>query len=277
MKTIYDQIENYLTYCEKVRKMSPITISTKRYTLTRFARETEVKSLKKLSNPIFDRYITKLTESGVNGRSINTYSASIITFAKYYQKLGLKMPFRPILVQKLQETKTERAFYTRKEIERVLKKADFETELMIRIMFETGMRINEITNLKIANFSGRQIRFIGKGNKPREVYIKPATLEMLKIYLENHQIRDFLWGKTLNGDPPTTHTIRKKLKQAFIAAGFANFYPHALRHSFATNLQKNGASVAEIKEMMGHASVATTEKYLHGFSGKMRELFERYG
>lgn len=277
MKPIYDQIENYLTYCEKVRKMSPITINTKRYILTRFARETEVKNLRKLSNPLFDRYIAKLTETGASGRSVNTYSANILAFAKYHQKLGLKMPFRPILVQKLKETKTERVFYTQKEIEKVLKKADSETKLMIKIMFETGMRINETANLKITDFNGQRIRFIGKGNKLREVYIRSATLKMLEKYLEKNQIRNFLWGNTLNGEPPTTHTLRKRLKRAFAEAGFANFYPHALRHSFATNLQRNGASVAEIKEMMGHSSVATTERYLHGFDGKMRELFEKYG
>ena len=95
-------------------------------------------------------------------------------------------------------------------------------------------------------------------------------------FIKNHKIQNSLWGKTLNGEPPTPSTIRKKLKRAFLKAGFKDFYPHALRHSFATNLQSKGASVAEIKEMMGHASIATTERYLHGFDGKLRELFEKY-
>ena len=63
---------------------------------------------------------------------------------------------------------------------------------------------------------------------------------------------------------------------AFLNAGFEGFYPHVLRHSFATNLQRRGASVAEIKEMMGHSSIATTERYLHEFEGRMEELFEKY-
>ena len=63
----------------------------------------------------------------------------------------------------------------------------------------------------------------------------------------------------------------------FLRAGFEGFYPHALRHSFATNLQMKGATVSEIKEMIGHSSVATTERYLHGFDGRLKELFDRYG
>ena len=276
MRAIYKQIENYLTYCEKVRKMSQVTIKTKRYILERFAKETNLKNLKQLSNAIFDQYVAKLTQNGASGCSVNTYGASIIAFAKYYQELGLAIPFKSVLVQKLRERRTERTFYLAEEIERASQFADPEIKLIIQIMFETGMRIAEVTKLRISDFEGQRICFIGKENKAREVYVRMETLAEIEKYIQENDIRDFLWGNTFNGEPPTTHTIRKKLKRAFLAAGFPDFYPHALRHSFATNLQFKGASVAEIKEMMGHSSIATTEKYLHGFSGKMRELFEKY-
>lgn len=276
MKTIYKQIESYLTYCQEVRGMSEVTLRTKRYTLIRFANETELKGLHKLSNHVFDSYVAKMVQNKTSGRSINTYSATIISFVKYYQELRLAIPFKPVLVQKQKEKKTERKFYTAKEIGRVIKAADRETGLIIEIMFETGMRIAEITKLKVTDFQGQKIQFIGKGRKLREVYIKKETFEKVQDFIKNHKIQNSLWGKTLNGEPPTPNTIRKKLKRAFLKAGFKDFYPHALRHSFATNLQSKGASIAEIKEMMGHASIATTERYLHGFDGKLKDLFEKY-
>ena len=276
MKAIYKQIESYLTYCQKVRRMSEVTLRTKRYTLIRFADETGLRDLHKLSNYIFNQYIAKMVQNKTSGRSINTYSATIISFVKYYQELGLVIPFKPVLVQKQKEKKTERKFYTAKEIGRVIKAADQETGLIIEIMFETGMRIAEITKLKVTDFQGQKIQFIGKGRKLREVYIKKGTFEKVQDFIKNYKNQNSLWGKTLNGEPPTPSTIRKKLKRVFLKAGFKDFYPHALRHSFATNLQSKGASVAEIKEMMGHASIATTERYLHGFDGKLRELFEKY-
>ena len=276
MKAIYKQIESYLTYCQKVRRMSEVTLRTKRYTLIRFADETGLRDLHKLSNYIFNQYIAKMVQNKTSGRSINTYSATIISFVKYYQELGLVIPFKPVLVQKQKEKKTERKFYTAKEIGRVIKAADQETGLIIEIMFETGMRIAEITKLKVTDFQGQKIQFIGKGRKLREVYIKKGTFEKVQDFIKNYKNQNSLWGKTLNGEPPTPSTIRKKLKRVFLKAGFKDFYPHALRHSFATNLQSKGASVAEIKEMMGHASIATTERYLHGFEGRMRELFEKY-
>ena len=111
----------------------------------------------------------------------------------------------------------------------------------------------------------------------REVYIHEDTWWEVQELVRERGIGEGYLFATLNGEPPTVATVRKRLKGAFLAAGFDDFYPHALRHSFATKLQVKGASVEEIKEMMGHESVATTERYLHGFEGRLEELFERYG
>lgn len=276
MKKINQQIEDYLKYCKENRQMSEVTLKTKRYILERFARETKIKNLNQLSNQILNIYTAKMIENGISGSSINTYNATILVFVKYHQALGAKIPFKTTLVRKQKELKTERKFYTKTEIAKVLKIADFETGLIIRIMFETGMRIREVSRLKVSNFKGHRIYFIGKGRKPREVYITEKTFSLLQKYIVEFKVNGFLWGRTLNNELPTEHTIRKRLQNTFLEAGFSGFYPHALRHSFATNSQINGASVAEIKEMMGHSSIATTERYLHGLNGRLEELFKKY-
>lgn len=276
MKVIYKQIEDYLTYCQKVRKMSPTTLRAKRYILTRFADETGLKTLKKMTNQLLDLYTAKLSSNGASGRSINTYSAAIVAFAKYYSELGLATSFKPVLVHKMKERKVERKFYATDEINRVVKTATPEIALITMIMFETGMRISEITYLRLSDIRGQRINFIGKGSKLREVYITRSTRELLDQYILARKPREYLWGMAINDEPPTASTVRRKLQRAFAQAGLNGFYPHALRHSFATNLQLKGASVAEIKEMMGHNNIATTERYLHGFDDKMRELFEKY-
>ena len=140
------------------------------------------------------------------------------------------------------------------------------------------MRLAEITYLRRCQLSGRRIQFIGKGQKPREVYLRPETARELAQYIANEHITDYVWSSQggSSHEPPTTETMRRRLREPFYAAGFTDFYPHALRHSFATHLQQRGASVAEIKEMLGHESVATTERYLHGFDGKLEQLFNKY-
>ena len=277
MKKIDRQITSYLNYCQFVRYMSPITIKTKTYVLNRFKKYTNLQDIKKLTNKRFNYWIEQEIRDGASARSVNTYNSVVLAFTRYYIELGTKISFNFSLVKKLKENKTTRKFYTESEIEKVIKKCDLETELMIRIMFETGMRIAELTHLRLINFEGRKITYVGKGRKLREVYLKKETADKINDFVVKNDIRDYLWGGgTVNGEPPTVNTIRNRLKKVFKSAGFENFYPHALRHSFATNLQLHGASVTEIKEMIGHSNIATTERYLHGFDGKLEELFRKY-
>lgn len=277
MHKIKKQINDYLEYCEKVRGMSSITTQTKRNILDRFVRITEVEDLHNLTNEIFNIWVADLTERGVTPQSINTYNAAIMAMVRYYIGIGINIPLQLSLVGKLREGNVRRQFYTVTEIETAISCANFETGLMIEIMFETGMRIAELTHLKVSDFTGRRIQFIGKGRKPREVYIRQDTLCKLSRFMEHRGITSGHLFATMNGEPPTVATIRKRLRRPFLQAGLEGFYPHALRHSFATNLQLKGASVEEIKEMMGHESIATTERYLHGFEGRLEELFDKYG
>lgn len=278
MKKIDKQIEEYLHYCEYVRRMSPVTIRTKRYVLRRFVATTELDDLRELSNEMFDGFVEMELKSGVSCCSVNAYSAVVVAMVRFYIESGMGIPLKISMIKKLNGERTERKFYMAEEIERVLLVCDFETGLMIRLMFETGMRIAELVRLRVFDFEGRRLSFVGKGRRLREAYVSKETFDLLSEYIGKNCVKDFLWGsRTLNGEPPTVATIRKRLKKAFLEAGFEGFYPHALRHSFATKLQMRGASVEEIKEMIGHSSIATTERYLHGFEGKLEELFERYG
>ena len=281
MNIIEQQIEDYLHYCRVVRQMTETTLRLKSCILGYFVRVTGVRELNDVTDEIFEWWVEYVLGIGVSSRTANMYNSIVVAMVRYYRELGVKVPINLNLVTKLKETASERQYYSRSEIMRVVEVAEREVGLMIRIMFETGMRIAEVVGLRVEDFEGRRIRFVGKGRKMREVYITTETLGMVDEYIIEYGIMGYLWSVndgvlTCNGEPPTVNTVRKWLREAFAAAGFEGFYPHALRHSFATDLQIRGASVMEIKEMIGHESVATTERYLHGFDGRMRELFDKY-
>ncbi|MBQ6461168.1 tyrosine-type recombinase/integrase [Candidatus Saccharibacteria bacterium] len=282
MSKIDHQIAEYLDYCKNIRQMSATTIYNKRSILSKFARDTKIEAVESITNQIYDDWVKQEFSHSVARASLNIYTSTILSLLKFYQNSGMKIDFNFNNVPYFKSTKAPRKFYSKAEIAQVLKYTDEVEELMIKIMFETGMRIAELANLKIANLERNKITFIGKGHKNREVYINTATLQSLQKYLQRYRITTgYLWQvvdgvKTENGEPPTVATIRKKLQKVFERAGFDGFYPHALRHSFATDLQRKGASIPEIKEMMGHSSIATTERYLHGFEGRLEELFKKY-
>lgn len=278
MGKIEKQVQDYLNYCAKVRLMSPATMRAKRNICKRFVEATRLRSLSELTNEAYNRWVAHEMARGISTRSLNTYNATVLAMVQYWREMGMVIPLQNALLHKLREPRTRRNFYTAKEIARVLKFAAPETRLLIQIIFETGMRIAEITYLRRRNIQGRRIEFIGKGQKPREVYLRSETAAELAVYINSHHITDYIWGARggTNHEPPTVETMRRHLQKPFYDAGFKDFYPHALRHSFATDLQQRGASVAEIKEMLGHESIATTERYLHGFEGRLEELFDKY-
>lgn len=275
MKKIQAEVVEYLEYCEEVRGMSKTTMSMKRNVLGRFLECVGAESLSDISNQEFNGWVRNEMARGITMQSMNMYNSVIVAMIRYFQDTGMRTSLNLGLIRKMKGVGAKRIFYTTSEIERVVSGADIETGLMIMIMFETGMRIAELTRLKTSEIRGRRIDFVGKGVKMREVYMTAVTARKMFDFLDGRE--GYVWGfDSLNGEPPTVNTVRQRMVVAFLKAGFEGFYPHALRHSFATNLQSKGASVDEIKEMMGHSSIATTERYLHGFEGRMEELFDKY-
>lgn len=279
---IQNQIAEYLEYCAQIRQMSPATLNNKKNILERFAKESGAKDLREFTDAAYNIWLKQELARQVAPQTINVYQSTILAFVKYHRGAGLQIPLNANLLPRYKTFQAQRKFYTAAQIQQVIRQALEPENLVIAMMFETGMRIAEITRLKAEDISGTKITFIGKGRKPREVYLTPGTCAKLQAYLTAQQIQSgyiwqaFLGAKADNGEPPTVQTVRNSLQRTFKQAGFTDFYPHALRHSFATHLQLQGASLLEIQAMLGHSHAATTERYLHGFDDSLEALFRKY-
>jgi len=276
-KPIHKQLNVYLDYCANVRQMSRMTMHAKESALRFFMVESHCNNLEELTNDMYDNFVKSELDRGIGARTVNMRTAHIVALIRYYKEMGMDIPLRIPLVVKLKEKPPRRVFYTRAQVNLVLKKCKNDLEwLLIKIAFDTGMRITEITNMTVEQLDGRRVSFIGKGSKQREVWLSDECTERLHQYMDNHQISSGrIW---LNdwGYPMGTDTLRRTMKQAFVRCGFEDFYPHALRHSFGSDIQKQGADIMVIKEMMGHSNIATTQKYLHSLDGQLQILFDRY-
>ena len=239
--------------------------------------ESECKDLQELTNESFDKFVQAELARGVSTRTINGRTAHIVAMVRYYREMDLSIPLRLPLVFKLKELPPRRVCYTKEQVNRVLRRCNSEISwLLIKLAFDTGMRISEITNLTVEEINGRRIHFIGKGTKEREVYMTQECADRLKMYCQHRGIEEGrIW---LNdwGYPTSSDTLRRIMKDAFKRCGYDNFYPHALRHSFGSDIQRRGADVMEIKEMMGHSNVATTQRYVHSLDGQLMSLFNAY-
>ena len=273
---IYTQIEEYLDYCRNTAQQSKMTILGKESTLINFPILAQIDNIMKFNNEALVRWITAKTEKNVRISTINTQRAHIAALVAYHREIqGIDIPVNFSSVKKKVEKNQDRIFYTGEQIKEVLEYADEMAWLLIKISFETGMRISELQQLHLNQIKGCRINFIGKGNKAREAYITQETKARLINFIEYTNAPGYLWIHKRE-QPYSASQIRIKMAQVFEMAGYANFYPHALRHSFATDLQRKGASLFEIQEMLGHDDAATTQRYLHGFKGKLELLFTKY-
>lgn len=278
LKSIDKQIDEYLNYCENVRRMSEQTLHSKRWICREFLKTIKIDSLSELSNKYINEWIAEQTARGCSGRTINSRLVNLVAMLRYFQDMGVSFPKLKLrLIIKCKEQPPRRVYYTREQIEQVLRYADHLEWLLIKLCFDCGLRISELRNLRLMNLNGRMVTFIGKGSKARESYMSEEARSRLDDWIQRNRISDFIWVRTPGkNEPMSVEDIRYLMKKPFYQAGFKNFYPHALRHSFATDIQKHGASLMETKEMLGHARIETTERYVHGLEGHLEYFFDKY-
>ena len=278
LKSIDKQIDEYLNYCENVRRMSEQTLHGKRWICREFLKTIKIDSLSELSNKHINEWIAEQTARGCSGRTINSRLVNLVAMLRYFQDMGISFPKLKLrLIIKCKEQPPRRVYYTREQIEQVLKYADHLEWLLIKLCFDCGLRISELRNLRLMNLNGRMVTFIGKGSKARESYMSEEARSRLDDWIQRNRISDFIWVRTPGkNEPMSVEDIRYLMRKPFYQAGFKNFYPHALRHSFATDIQKHGASLMETKEMLGHARIETTERYVHGLEGHLEYFFDKY-
>jgi site-specific recombinase, phage integrase family len=278
LKSIDKQIDEYLNYCENVRRMSEQTLHSKRWICREFLKTIKIDSLSELSNKHINEWIAEQTARGCSGRTINSRLVNLVAMLRYFQDMGISFPKLKLrLIIKCKEQPPRRVYYTREQIEQVLRYADHLEWLLIKLCFDCGLRISELRNLRLMNLNGRMVTFIGKGSKARESYMSEEARSRLDDWIQRNRISDFIWVRTPGkNEPMSVEDIRYLMRKPFYQAGFKNFYPHALRHSFATDIQKHGASLMETKEMLGHARIETTERYVHGLEGHLEYFFDKY-
>ncbi len=169
------------------------------------------------------------------------------------------------------------------EIDQMVASIDLSSRLghrnkaIIETMYGCGLRVSELCNIKLSNvfFDEGFVRIIGKGNKERLIPVNPSALKSIKYYRESLRNQLALGNKikneaedhvfvTGNGSIISRIMVFNIIKKAGKDAGIQKkISPHSLRHSFATHLIEGGADLRAVQEMLGHASITTTEIYTH--------------
>ena len=287
-----ENIKDYVIYLKKERNYSKLTVKYYAEDLEKFKKYLDEKHLNylELNKDDIRDYLKQLDTLKYKNSTISRILSTLRSFYSYLviQNLIKINPFKLIRNPK-KESKLP-VFLSYDEFIELLNKIKSDNEfsernkLILEMLYATGLRVSELTNIKIddINFSDRSIRVMGKGSKERIVYYGEYASKILKEYLNNNR-NELLKGKTSkylfinkNGDRLTFRGVEYLIDEISKVSSIKyKISPHVLRHTFATHLLQEGADLRSVQELLGHSSLATTQIYTHITSEYLREVYNK--
>lgn len=257
----------------QTRRYSESTVTAYRYMFREFLKHLYPKPLHKVTLEDIQKYHHLLVVQRNVSRS---YQNQSINAVKFYmeQVVGLdRTKFeleRPRKVQLLPQV------LAMEEVKEILDCTEnLKHKAMLTTIYSAGLRIGELTNLRIRDIDSHGMRIWireGKGVKDRLTVLSPILLELLRDYYVRYRPANFLFEGP-HGAQYSPTSIRKVLQRAVVKAGIRKkVVPHTLRHSFATHLLENGTNLRYIQTLLGHTSARTTEIYTHVSTKKLEEV-----
>ncbi len=292
--TLKEVCDEFLLYIGSVRGLSENTVEGYGRDLEKFQTfltpELDIKSITQ-ENILLS--IGQLSRENASAATVNRFVSAVRTLFKYSKKLGYieKNPAQEIKNVKNPQVIT--AFMTPKEVMALCTEPE-RNELLwtsrdtaiFRMLYSSGCRISELTNIRLSDFrkGGRCAIITGKGNKQRVVFFDDTSRQALSAYMEDRKKVLMDNGRDVKEDrlfinqkglPISSGGMRYIITKYSGPEGTNHHInPHAFRHTFATTLLNNGADVRMVQELLGHASINTTQRYTHVTTERLKEIYK---
>ena len=281
-------IDSFLDSLYIEKGLSNNTVSSYKNDIKSFLLWLDKKSFNPLNINASDanNYVSKLFGDGLKSSSVNRKISAIKSFYIFLQKkkIIMKSPIADIVMPK--QEKYLPVSMSEKEVERLLNSPDLNIQIerrdkaMIEVLYATGIRISELTNLKLTDLDINRsvLKVFGKGSKERLVPFGEKAAESLNLYLTDRKdlkskeiflsnrgtkiSRSAFWQRI------KIYTKRENLK--------ISISPHTLRHAFATHLLNRGADLRSVQILLGHSDLSTTQIYTHIAKQRLGEILKKH-
>ena len=284
-------LSQFIDYLQYEKKYSLHTVNAYQKDISDFAgfaeENFEETNLAEISYSIIRSWIVKLVDEEVSNRSINRKISSLKTFYKFLLKTK-QVEVSPLAKHKsLKVSKKVQVPFSAKEVETVITNfsaegfSDLRDQLIIELLYSTGMRRAELINLKLEDIQieSSQIKVLGKRNKERMIPLLASVKKTFIAYLKEREQLEI----NSESDYLLLTNKGKKLYDTLVYRIVNGYFsrvstktknsPHIIRHSFATHLLNEGADLNSVKELLGHSSLASTQVYTHN---SIKELSKVY-
>ena len=284
------QIQQFLTYLQIERDVSPHTLAAYRSDLAQLLAFAVLDKGDGVSAQDFDhlllrRYLAGLSKD-TKKSSIGRKLAAIRSFFRFLLRRGV-IARNP--AELIATPKKEQLLPFHLDIDQatsLMESPDDEQKYALRdraileLLYSSGLRVSELTGLNIGelDLAGGMVRVTGKGGKERIVPVGSRALEALQKYLDERsddKARGAIFLNTRGGRINRRSVTRVVDAHVIRIAAFKRISPHTLRHTFATHMLEGGADLRAIQELLGHASLSTTQKYTHVSIDRLMEVYDK--
>ena len=272
-------IDEYIEYLEKIKGYSKNTITSYKTDIKKYF---EYINTKNKNYYEIEKYVQSLSKSKYAKSTVNRKIVSISSFFNWcinQKKLNIKD------IKQIKNIKTERklpTILTSNYINNLLDtiptstSKDIRDRTIIEILYSSGLRVSELTNLKVNDFkNNKSLKVLGKGNKVRILPMTDKSFNYMNLWIskyrseyKNEKSGNYIFLGVRGGK------ISDREIQRIVNLRLGTF-PHSIRHTFATHLLDGGADLRVVQEMLGHTDPSTTQIYTHVSKKQLKEKYKR--
>ena len=299
--SIFDRyLKEFLEYLEIERGRSDKTVRNYHFYLKRFSDWAKDPNPIEINSEMVRKYRLHLNrniagreEAQLKKNTQNYHLIALRSFLKYLAKRDVKS----MAAEKIELAKQGSrhvSFLETDELRRFLLAPEKDPTIVgtrdkaiLELLFSTGLRVSEIANLRIdaINLKLDEFTVLGKGSKHRVVFLSEGARRGVKAYLERRRdVSPFLFVRhdrarkfTPGAHPLTPRSIQRIVDRYSREAGITKrVTPHTLRHTYATDLLRNGADIRSVQSLLGHESITTTQVYTHITDKELKRVYKEF-
>ncbi len=284
-------LKDYLDHLEIEKNRSIKTrVNYERY-LKKFLEYSKVSKPEQVSQDLVRQYRLWLNRQQIKKNTQNYYLIALRNFLKYLVKRDIET-LSADKIELGKQSERQVIFLESGELDRLLHSAEetsfksLRDRAILELLFSTGLRVSELCNLNrdSINFKSGEFAVRGKGDKIRLVFISDTAKEALKNYLgKREDVDESLFIRQTKNPAKaenlrlTSRSVERLVKHYAAKAGLTKkITPHSLRHSFATDLLRNGADIRSVQALLGHSNITTTQIYTHITDKQLREIHQTF-
>lgn len=281
--------QEFINYLHFEKRCSEHTITAYQTDLDQFEEFFELKSItemNELNSLAIRSWVVHLIDSGLTNRSVNRKIATLRTLYKWLRKEGVVKSNPMAKIQGPKNEKRLPVFAKESELDSTKLSEMYDNDfdgirdsLILELFYQTGIRLNELINLKETDVNEQHIKVLGKRNKERLIPVSATLFQQIQDFLKEKRK---VVGETKflivlkNGNKLYPTFVYRKIN-AYLsqATNLDKKSPHVLRHTFATHMLNRGSGLETLKDLLGHANLAATQVYTHNSFAQLTAIYSQ--